>query len=106
MFGFTPMEILLVFALYLLARWQHVKRPLFYLVGVGGLVFAMLSGFFIGSIVGNITGSGSSGGATVAAVFQTLGSIVALLGFVAACYGAPLPINIPGDNQKQTPTDL
>lgn len=38
--------VLLVFALYLLARWQYVKRPLFYLLGVGGIALAFFGGFF------------------------------------------------------------
>ncbi len=86
--------VLLVFALYLLARWQYVKRPLFYLLGVGGIALAFFGGFF----------SGVS--AIAVNIFHTLGALISLAGFVGACYGAQLPINIPGDNQKQPPTSV
>ena len=83
--------VLLIFYVYLLARWQYVKRPLFYLVGVAGLVFGMISMFL---------GSGEYAG-VVARFFTAFGVIVAFLAAVGACYGAQLPIKIPGDTDAK-----
>lgn len=77
----NPLVILLVFHLYLLARWQYVKRPFFFLIGAVGLLFAYVGSFF------------GLAGATmkVMIIFQIIGTLVAFVGAVAACYGAKLP---------------
>ena len=80
----APAMILLVFYVYLLARWQHVKRPSLYLIGVLGLLFGMLGGFF---------GMGQTG-ATLARIFGTIGCMVAFAAAVGACFGAELPVQI------------
>jgi hypothetical protein len=77
----SPMVVLLVFYLYLLVRWQYVRLPMFYLIGVAGFVFAMIGGFIPN--------------ATVVSIFSTIGMIVAFVGAVGACFGAKLPLNLP-----------
>lgn len=80
--GITPEVVLLVFYLYLLVRWQYVRLPMFYLIGVAGFVFAMIGGFIPN--------------ATVVSIFSTIGMIVAFVGAVGACFGAKFPLNLPG----------
>ena len=82
---FNPTVILLVFYLYLLVRWQYVKRPLLFLLGSAGVLFALVGGFF------NFEATVS-----VLKIFHTIGSIVAFAAGVGACYGAALPVNLPG----------
>ena len=70
--------ILLVFYLYLLVRWQHVKRPWLYLCGAAGIALALFGRFF--------------GAGTVMRIFNTLGVLIAFAGAVGASYGAELPV--------------
>ncbi|HUS47989.1 MAG TPA: hypothetical protein VNA25_28730 [Phycisphaerae bacterium] len=86
MSGLSLLLVLLVFYLYLLARWQHVKRPVCYLAGALGLLIAMISGFF---------GMGETA-AILTRVFTTIGCMLAFVGAVGACYGAELPVQISG----------
>ena len=83
-------SILLVFYLYLLARWERVKRPMLYLLGAAGLAFGMAGGFFL------VSGSTI----TVARVFGVIGTLVAFAGVVGACFGGELPVKLPGDLGK------
>ena len=85
MFTNVSEVILLVFYVYLLARWQYVRRPMFYLLGVAGLLFGMLGGFF----------GTSETGAALARIFGTVGTMVAFAAVVGACFGAQLPVNLP-----------
>ncbi len=87
--NFAPQIILLVFYLYLLARWERVKRPLCFLFGAAGLLFWLLGQFF------------GLGGATlkVAEIFRIIGVLVAFVGVVGACFGGDLPVKIPGDEK-------
>ena len=80
-FAFSSLVILLVFYLYLLARWQYVKRPFFFLIGAAGILFAMCGAFFT---LGRAT-------LVVSQIFQIIGTLVAFVGAVAACFGAKLP---------------
>ncbi len=89
----SPGVILMIFYVYLLARWQHVKRPLFYLLGAAGLVFGMLGGFF----------GHSETGAAVARIFGTIGVIVAFVSAVGACYGSELPVKIASPLMQSQP---
>ncbi len=84
--------IMLIFYLYLLARWQYVKRPILFLLGAAGLVFGMIGGFF---------GSGETG-ATVARIFGVIGVIVAFVAAVGACFGGELPVKLPGGLTQTT----
>jgi len=68
--------ILLVFYLYLLARWQHVKRPWMYLVGAVGIALAVFARFF--------------GAGTAMRILNTLGALIAFKAAVGACYGGKL----------------
>jgi len=70
--------ILLVFYLYLLARWQHVKRPWMYLVGAVGIALAVFARFF--------------GAGTAMRILNTLGALIAFKAAVGACYGGKLPV--------------
>jgi len=76
---------MLVFYLYLLARWQHVKRPAFFLLGTLGLLLAFVGRFFA------VGGNPGSDIMIVVRIFDVIGSLVAFLGAVVACYGAALP---------------
>ncbi len=75
--------VLLVFYLYLLVRWQHVKRPYMYLVGVGGLCVV----FF-----GWLLGAASTSLWTTMRILNVLGSLTAFKSAVGACYSAKLPV--------------
>ena len=75
--------ILLVFYLYLLARWQHVKRPSLYLLGSLGILAHFCAEFFL-----------AGDGATVCMIVQTIGKLVAFMGVVLACFGGELPVQI------------
>jgi hypothetical protein len=82
MFGGGLTFVLMVFYLYLLARWQHVRIPMLYLIGAAGLVLGMIGGFIPS--------------ATVKEILNTIGCIVAFVGVVGACFGAKLPVHLPG----------
>ncbi|HOD83225.1 MAG TPA: hypothetical protein PKG77_17555 [Phycisphaerae bacterium] len=87
-----PMAVIVIFYLYLLARWQYVKRPFFYLIGAAGILFAMAGDFF------------GLGQATIKVrmIFQIIGQLVAFVGVVAACFGAKLPgVEVPLEGYKQ-----
>jgi len=75
--------ILLVFYLYLLAHFDLVKRRGCYLVGVAGLLLVLVALFFLPWL--------ESGWAEVlVGIFNWVGSIVAFIAAVGACYGAEL----------------
>lgn len=86
--GISVGTILLVFYLYLLVRGEHVKRPMLFLIGAAGLLFGLLGEFF---------GLGSSRDLqNVARIFAIIGSLVAFVCAVGACYCGELPIKLPG----------
>ena len=86
--GISVGTILLVFYLYLLVRGEHVKRPMLFLIGAAGLLFELLGEFF---------GLGSSRDLqNVARIFAIIGSLVAFVCAVGACYCGELPIKLPG----------
>jgi hypothetical protein len=76
--------ILMIFYLYLLVRWQHVKRPWCYLMGAAGLVVVMIAQFFA---LGNVTAL-----LVIKTILVTLGTIAAFNGAVGACFGGKLPV--------------
>jgi hypothetical protein len=84
-------EILLVFYLVLLVKWTFVRRPIFYLFGAMALGLWMLLG--LGSLV-----SDALWWHKLLAVFQRLLTLAVFLAGVIACYGADLPVKIPGDS--------
>ena len=89
----SPSVVLLVFCLYLLVRWEKVKRPLFFLIGAGGIAIVLLSTIFA---VGD-----NRAVHTIMAVFTWLGTIIAFVGLGTACYGGKLPVEIPGDRTEE-----
>ena len=77
--------IMMVFYLYLLARWQHVRRPFLYLLGSAGLLVGMMGSFFSRFLP------------AFAQIVGTIGVMVSFAAAVGACYGAELPINLPAE---------
>lgn len=76
--------VIVAFYFVLAVRWQLVRRPMLYLIGVGGVLLMMIALFF---------GLGSSlAAAKVMMVLQIIGLIVAFKCAVCACYGGKLPI--------------
>jgi len=94
--------VVLLFALYLvlLFRWDLVRRPSCYLIGVGGFVIFFASGFF---------GTGASWNLVVTRICQTLGTLIAFGAVMIACFRAKLPVNIPGaempEEKEEKPQD-
>ena len=102
-FSMGASAILLVFYLYLLVRWDYVRRPVCFLIGAAGLLFALFGHFF--AIAGY-----DSGAAVVTRLFDVIGAMVAFVCGVAACYGAKLPVEIRGvtcekDAPSQSPDE-
>lgn len=83
--GLSATAILLVFYLYLLVRWHYVRRPMLYLIGAAGVLFAMLGGF---CAVSSVT-------AGVSWIFSTIGGMAAFVCAIGTCYGEKLPVNLP-----------
>ena len=73
--------VLLVFYLYLLVRFQNVKRPGLFLIGVAGLALVFVANFFL--VHHSV--------AVVALILTALGALVAFVGAVGACFGGQLP---------------
>lgn len=84
--------ILLVFYLYLLVRWQHVRRPMCYLVGAAALMLVFVGMFFAIGHHRYVM--------IVTEVLAGIGNLAAFVSAVFACYGGKLPLNI-----AVTPTD-
>ena len=85
--------ILLVFYLFLLVKWENVRRPIFYVIGAGGLLLGLIGMFF--------DGFRSEWSGIVLSIFNSVGGIVAFLGAVAACYGCELPGEKESSEQTQ-----
>ncbi len=83
------LAVLVAFYLFLAVRWDLVRRPLPYLVGVCAVGVVMLSGLF---------GLGRDG-RTVGIVFTILGLITAFGAGIATCCATKLPID------TQSPAD-
>ena len=77
-------SILLVFHLYLLVRWEKVRQPKFFRIGVWGFVLILLANFFFLSIDRDIL--------TVGGVLNCIGLILAFVGAVGSCRPEMLPI--------------
>ena len=78
-----PTVVLLVFYLYLLVRWERVRRPSMFLIGALALTAGFVGRFFA---IGHNT--------KLQIVLQVLDCIAAIGAFacaVAACCGAALP---------------
>jgi hypothetical protein len=87
--------VLVVFYLYLLVRWQCVKREMFVLLGLAGLLLGLIGQFF------------TLGASTmvVSEILMIIGGIVAFVAAVGACYGGKLPIKVPGmEKEGSKPT--
>ena len=81
----VTLAVLVAFYLFLAVRWDLVRRPLPYLVGVCAVGVAILSGLF---------GLGISG-RSVAVVFTVLSVLTAFGAGIATCCKAKLPIDTP-----------
>jgi len=90
----TATAILLVFYLYALAKWDVVKRPLFLLIGGGGLLMAILAGFFG-------AWAGMKWANILMAILNTIGTIIAFAGAFIAVYGAKLPTDAGEHAEKK-----
>jgi len=77
--------IMLVFYLFLLARFDLVKRPAFFLIGVLGVATAFAARFFA------ITGEFNAGIFVVVRILDSVGAAAAFLMAVASCFGGKLP---------------
>jgi hypothetical protein len=88
--------VLLVFHLYLLARWEKVRRAGFYLLGCAGLVVIFLGNFFL---IG-----GSSRVGAVGELFYCLGLLPALVGAVGSCFPGELPVITVSPSRRATPS--
>ena len=101
-------SILLVFHLYLLVRWEKVRRPGWFRVGILGFVVILLVNFFflssewtirtIGVVLGGISSEWiiRTGG-----VLNGIGLILAFIGAVGSCRPEMLPI-IGSADEKAT----
>jgi hypothetical protein len=88
----TPNVVVLIFYLYLLARWQNVRRPLVYLLGACGIAaFDLLTGIFILSALPRVAG-----------FFAMMGTVIGFLAAVGACYGSELPVKIASTLNQAT----
>ena len=85
--------ILLVFHLYLLVRWEKVRRPGWFRVGILGFVMMLSANFFFLSIDRDIL--------TVGGVLNGIGLIMAFIGAVGSCRPEMLPI-IGSADEKAT----
>jgi len=78
------LSVLVVFYLFLAARWDYVRRPLPFVVGVLAVLVVMLAGFFM---LGRST-------MTVGRVFMIIGTIVAFAAGIATCANMKMPIDM------------
>ncbi len=85
--------VLMAFFFFLLIKWNYVRRPFFYLIGVAGLAGMMLFDGIFGSI--NRTWA-----MTINGIVTMLCQLVAFAAALIACYGAELPVKVPGDKPK------
>ncbi len=77
-----PIFVVLVFYMYALAKWQIVKRPPLFFLGVLGLLFAFVGFFFM---LGQST-------MKVCMIFQIIGLLVAFAAAVLSCAGASVSV--------------
>ena len=92
----TELAILVAFYLFLLVRWQYVKRPFFFTVGVLGIAPVIAARLFsIGSV---------NALEIVSGILTTVGVLAAFLSAVAACYCGKLPgVEAPIGSYQQPP---
>ena len=86
--------ILLVFYLYLLARFDLVKRPAFFLIGALGLLVAFAARFFA------VGGNPGHDIYVVVRILDSAGAAAAFLMAVVACFGGKLPGKFDGLEKK------
>ncbi len=86
-------SILLVFHLYLLVRWEKVRRLGFFRVGVLGFVVILSANFFFLTTDRDIL--------TVGGVLNGIGLILAFIGAVGSCRPEMLPV-IGSADEKAT----
>ena len=85
------LAVVVAYYLFLAVRWDFVRRPMPYMVGVCGLGVVILSGLF--TIAG--------GGRGLAIVFTVFGLLTALAGGIAACCRIDLPIDPKGASEDE-----
>ncbi len=76
--------ILLVFHLYLLVRWEKVRRPGWFRIGILGFVVILSAIFFFLSTNRDIL--------IVGGVLNSIGLILAFIGAVGSCRPEMLPV--------------
>ena len=86
-------SILLVFHLYLLVRWEKVRRPGWFRVGILGFVVILSANFFFLTTDRDIL--------IVGGVLNGIGLILAFIGAVGSCRPEMLPI-IGSADEKAT----
>ncbi len=75
-----PMFLIVLFYLYALIKWDIVKRPPLYFLGVVGLLIAFVGAFFV---------VGEKGGyPTAQKILEIIGLLVAFVSAVVCCAGA------------------
>ena len=99
--GIGGLAILLVFNLYLLVHWQHVRRPIFFVIAAAAVLFAMSATFFAIGRADDKEG-GVAAVHIVARVFAALGAMIAFAADVIACLPMKLP-SIPKDQGAPPP---
>ena len=77
--------VLLVFYLYLLVRWQHVRRVLCYLVGAASLIASLL-------VVGILAAVQKDGAQMAAGIIASILNVVTFAAAIGACFGGSLPL--------------
>jgi hypothetical protein len=87
--------ILLVFYLYLVVRWQHVKRPMFFCLGVLAMVGLLFFAGFFGWTAARWAN-------VLRSIVGTLTAIVAFGCALAACWGEKLPMGLDKTTGTQT----
>jgi len=90
--------VLMVFYLYLLVRWQYVRRPLCYLLGMAGWAVVFL-GWLLGA---------ASAPDVVMRLLSVIGAFVVFTCAVGACFGARLPVweNLVSPKPEQAPAAI
>ncbi|MDP6633519.1 MAG: hypothetical protein QGG42_01305 [Phycisphaerae bacterium] len=82
--GDMTIAVLVAFYLFLATRWDLVRRPLPFVVGVLAVIVVILAGFFN---LGRST-------VTVGDVFTIIGALVAFAAGIATCANMKLPIDM------------
>jgi len=84
----VTMIVLVIFYLVLLVRWQHVRRPQFFLLGCGAIILNML-------LVGIFSQFSGRWAMVLTSLLTMALTVIAFGCAVLTCYQAELPIELP-----------